>query len=43
MWGGHKPTKEQVQQLANAFKREWENAVSEMLRHWEEEPVGEEE
>jgi hypothetical protein len=40
MWAGHTPTKEQVQALANAFTREWEAAVSEMLRHWEDPPVG---
>jgi hypothetical protein len=42
MWGGHTPTKVQIQALANAFAREWERAVAEMLRHWEEAPVGEE-
>lgn len=41
MWGGHTPTKEQIQALATAFTREWDYAVNEMLRHWEDPPVGE--
>ena len=39
MWGGHKPSSEQITQLAAAFVAEWNYAVAQMLRHWEQPPV----
>jgi hypothetical protein len=40
MWGDHSPTEEQIQTLAAAFGAEWKFAVEEILRHWEDPPVG---
>jgi len=40
MWGNHAPTRQSIQQLAGAFSNEWTWAVDEMLRNWEQSPVG---
>jgi hypothetical protein len=40
MWGDMAPTQHSIQQLANAFTQEWTWAVGEMLRHWDESPIG---
>jgi hypothetical protein len=40
MWGTMAPTQHSIQQLASAFHHEWSYAVTEMLRHWDDAPVG---
>jgi len=39
MWGGHAPSSEQVEQLTSAFVAEWNYAIGQMLRHWEQPPT----
>ncbi|OAL49980.1 hypothetical protein IQ07DRAFT_611798 [Pyrenochaeta sp. DS3sAY3a] len=39
MWAGHKPSSEQITQLTNAFVAEWNWALGQMLRHWEQPPT----
>ncbi|PSN63764.1 hypothetical protein BS50DRAFT_602475 [Corynespora cassiicola Philippines] len=38
MWGGRTPTSEGIAQLTNAFVAEWNYAVGQMLRHWDQPP-----
>jgi len=38
MWGGRVPTAEGVDQLAGAFTAEWNWAINQMLRHWDQPP-----
>ncbi|KAH7090272.1 hypothetical protein FB567DRAFT_546498 [Paraphoma chrysanthemicola] len=38
MWGGHTPSSEQISQLTGAFVSEWNDALRQMLRHWEQPP-----
>ncbi|KAF2201344.1 hypothetical protein GQ43DRAFT_39458 [Delitschia confertaspora ATCC 74209] len=39
MWGGSVPTAEGVTRLSAAFVAEWNWAVDNMLRHWEQPPT----
>ncbi|KAF1944190.1 hypothetical protein EJ02DRAFT_420527 [Clathrospora elynae] len=39
MWAGHTPSSEQITQLTNAFVAEWNWALGQMLRHWEQPPA----
>lgn len=39
MWAGHTPSSEQITQLTNAFVAEWNYAISQMLRHWDQPPT----
>ncbi|KAH8684811.1 hypothetical protein BGZ60DRAFT_366248 [Tricladium varicosporioides] len=39
MWGGRTPDAEEARQLAECFAWEWNEAVSQMLRHWESPPT----
>jgi len=39
MWGGTVPEEEEVDQLAVCFAYEWNDAVEQMLRHWETPPT----
>ncbi|KAF1811398.1 hypothetical protein P152DRAFT_419529 [Eremomyces bilateralis CBS 781.70] len=39
MWGNYTPTADSIQQLADAFIAEWNYALEETLRHWEESPL----
>ncbi|KAH7359916.1 hypothetical protein BKA66DRAFT_514938 [Pyrenochaeta sp. MPI-SDFR-AT-0127] len=39
MWAGHTPSSEQLTQLTNAFIAEWNYAISQMLRHWDQPPT----
>ncbi|KAI2632860.1 hypothetical protein GGS21DRAFT_491363 [Xylaria nigripes] len=39
MWGGRKPSEDEAEQLTQHFVYEWGQAVTNLLRHWEKEPV----
>jgi hypothetical protein len=39
MWGGHTPSADQITQLTTAFVAEWDYALGQMLRHWEQPPT----
>lgn len=39
MWGTHKPSKEEVDQLAQCFELEWVRAVDTMLKGWTTDPT----
>ncbi|TAQ89662.1 hypothetical protein B7494_g2036 [Chlorociboria aeruginascens] len=39
MWGGRTPEPEEAQQLAACFSYEWNEALEQMLRHWETPPT----
>jgi hypothetical protein len=39
MWGGRTPTADGVAQLSAAFVAEWNWAVGQMLRHWDQAPT----
>jgi hypothetical protein len=39
MWGGHTPSAEQITQLTAAFVAEWNYALGQMLRHWDQPPA----
>lgn len=39
MWGGHAPSSEQTEQLTTAFVAEWNYAIGQMLRHWDQPPT----
>ncbi|KAF2116944.1 hypothetical protein BDV96DRAFT_39122 [Lophiotrema nucula] len=39
MWGGRTPSDDDVSKLTNAFVAEWNWAVSQMLRHWDQAPI----
>ncbi|CAO2651189.1 Nn.00g094860.m01.CDS01 [Neocucurbitaria sp. VM-36] len=39
MWAGHTPSSEQINQLTDAFVAEWNWALGQMLRHWEQPPT----
>ncbi|KAF2131160.1 hypothetical protein P153DRAFT_374929 [Dothidotthia symphoricarpi CBS 119687] len=39
MWGGCTPSPDQVTLLTNAFVVEWNWAMGQMLRHWEQPPT----
>ena len=39
MWGGRVPETEEAQQLAACFAWEWNEALDQMLRHWDVPPT----
>ncbi|RDL36557.1 Uncharacterized protein BP5553_05909 [Venustampulla echinocandica] len=39
MWGGRVPDTDEAQQLAACFSWEWNEALSQLLRHWEAPPT----
>ncbi|KAF2262394.1 hypothetical protein CC78DRAFT_554605 [Lojkania enalia] len=39
MWGGRSPSADGVQQLSSAFIAEWNWAIGQMLRHWDQAPT----
>lgn len=39
MWGGRFPETEEADQLAACFAYEWNEALEQMLRHWETPPT----
>jgi hypothetical protein len=39
MWGGRVPEAEEAQQLALCFAWEWNDAIRQMLRHWDTPPT----
>ena len=39
MWGGRIPDAQEAQELANCFAYEWNEALEQMLRHWETPPT----
>jgi len=39
MWGGRIPLAESVNQLAEAFTNEWNAALAQLLRYWENPPT----
>ncbi|TGO86922.1 hypothetical protein BPOR_0266g00050 [Botrytis porri] len=39
MWGGRYPEAEEAAQLAACFAYEWQEALDQMLRHWETPPT----
>ena len=39
MWGGRVPEADEVQQLAACLAWEWNEALEQMLRHWENPPT----
>jgi hypothetical protein len=39
MWGGRIPEAEEAQQLALCFAWEWNEAIEQMLRHWDTPPT----
>lgn len=39
MWGGRIPLAESVTQLAEAFTKEWQQALAQLLRYWESPPI----
>ncbi|KAG9245530.1 hypothetical protein BJ878DRAFT_533844 [Calycina marina] len=39
MWGGRVPQPEETKQLADCFAWEWNEALEQMLRHWETPPM----
>ncbi|KAF1997729.1 hypothetical protein P154DRAFT_496490 [Amniculicola lignicola CBS 123094] len=39
MWGGNTPTADGVTKLTNAFIAEWNYAIGQMLRHWDQPPT----
>jgi hypothetical protein len=39
MWGGRVPETEEADQLALCFAYEWNDAMEQMLRHWETPPT----
>jgi hypothetical protein len=39
MWGGRVPEAEETQQLAACFAWEWNEALEQMLRHWDTPPT----
>ncbi|KAK4954832.1 hypothetical protein LTR10_007024 [Elasticomyces elasticus] len=39
MWGGRIPSDASVTQLTEAFVKEWNAALAQMLRYWEEPPI----
>ncbi|KAE9380434.1 hypothetical protein N431DRAFT_432707 [Stipitochalara longipes BDJ] len=39
MWGGRVPETEEAQQLALCFAWEWNEAIEQMLRHWDTPPT----
>ncbi|KAK3629139.1 hypothetical protein LTR56_018260 [Elasticomyces elasticus] len=39
MWGGRIPPDASVTQLTEAFVKEWNAALAQMLRYWEEPPI----
>ncbi|KAH7116751.1 hypothetical protein B0J11DRAFT_509780 [Dendryphion nanum] len=38
MWGGRQPSAEDVAKLTSAFVAEWNWAINQMLRHWDQPP-----
>lgn len=38
-WSGVTPSEEQVRELSDRLQREWEGAVRQLLRYWEEPPT----
>lgn len=38
MWGGRIPDADEAQQLAACLAWEWNEALDQMLRHWDEPP-----
>lgn len=38
-WSGVTPSGEQVRELSERLQREWERAVTQLLRYWEEPPT----
>ncbi|ORX97863.1 hypothetical protein BCR34DRAFT_628508 [Clohesyomyces aquaticus] len=38
MWGNRTPSAAEISQLSNAFVAEWNWAVGQMLRHWDQPP-----
>ncbi|KAF2873144.1 hypothetical protein BDV95DRAFT_627901 [Massariosphaeria phaeospora] len=38
MWGGRAPTTEDITRLTSAFVGEWNTAINQMLRHWDQPP-----
>jgi hypothetical protein len=39
MWGERVPEAEEAQQLAECFAWEWNEALEQMLRHWDTPPT----
>ncbi|KAE8450269.1 hypothetical protein EG329_006697 [Mollisiaceae sp. DMI_Dod_QoI] len=39
MWGGRTPEAAEAQQLADCFAYEWNDALAQMLRHWDTPPT----
>lgn len=39
MWGGRIPLADSVAQLAEAFTKEWQQALAQLLRYWESPPI----
>jgi len=39
MWGGRIPDAQEAQQLADCFAYEWNEALKQLLRHWESPPT----
>ena len=39
MWGGRVPEAEEARQLAECFAWEWNEALEQMLRHWDTPPT----
>jgi len=39
MWGDYEPDDGEVDQLAECFETEWNQAVSTMMRHWSVPPT----
>jgi hypothetical protein len=39
MWGGRTPEVDEARQLADCFSWEWNEALGQMLRHWDTPPT----
>ena len=39
MWGGRVPLEQSVTQLTEAFVKEWQQALAQLLRYWESPPI----
>lgn len=39
MWGGRIPLADSVEQLAEAFVKEWSAALAQLLKYWEAAPI----